>query len=247
MTPLHPPPVPSKPHESGWRDLWASWPRSAQYAAVSMASVFLTLVAVHLRSSWLQRPRPLEIEHGMPVQFRIDLNEADRSTLLQIPGVGDKMAERILAYRDSKGRFNDYKDLLEIQGVGGATLERMRPWVEIRGGTAMTPVVGKKQARPAAGSSQQAAPAPPAKVALLTEPIPINTASLEELQKLPGVGLKKAQQIIAERERAPFRTLEDLRRVPGFGPKTLETLRPWIMLEDKKVTQQDPRNTVHGR
>jgi competence protein ComEA len=238
-----------KSRQAGWRDLWATWSLPAQFASVSLASVFLTLLAVHVRSTWFQHPRPMEIEHAVPIQFRIDLNEADRPTLLQIPGVGDKMAERILAYRDSKGRFNEFKDLLEIQGVGSATLERMRPWVEVRGGKAVTPVSGKKPARPANDTRQpaaKAAAAAPAKVALLNAPIPINSATLEELQKLPGVGLKKAQQIIAERERSPFRTLEDLRRVPGFGPKTLETLRPWIMLEEKKVTQQDSGKARSG-
>jgi DNA uptake protein ComE-like DNA-binding protein len=37
-----------------------------------------------------------------------------------------------------------------------------------------------------------------------------------------------AARIISEREKAPFRSAEELRRVPGIGPKTLEKLRPFV-------------------
>ena len=45
---------------------------------------------------------------------------------------------------------------------------------------------------------------------------------------LPGIGPKMAQRIVDERRKAPFKTVDDLRRVSGIGPKTLERLRPFI-------------------
>lgn len=56
----------------------------------------------------------------------------------------------------------------------------------------------------------------------------VNRATREELMQLPGVGPVLASRIIEERERAPFRRVEDLTRVPGIGAKTLARLRPYV-------------------
>jgi competence protein ComEA len=62
-------------------------------------------------------------------------------------------------------------------------------------------------------------------------PIAVNRASNAELQRLPNVGPVLAQRIILARSERPFRNLEDLRRVPGIGPKTLEKLRPFVTFD----------------
>ena len=57
----------------------------------------------------------------------------------------------------------------------------------------------------------------------------LNEAPWEELALLPGVGETTARNIIRFRTRhGPFMTLDELERVPGIGPKTLERLRPYL-------------------
>jgi len=66
----------------------------------------------------------------------------------------------------------------------------------------------------------------------LTAPVrlDVNTARPYELQLLPGIGEKTARAIVASREQqGPYRRLEELMRVPGIGPRTVERLRPHLM------------------
>ena len=61
--------------------------------------------------------------------------------------------------------------------------------------------------------------------------IDINTASPAELEALPGIGPALAARIAAHRAaRGPFRSVEELREVPGIGEKTLAALRPLVTL-----------------
>jgi competence protein ComEA len=59
--------------------------------------------------------------------------------------------------------------------------------------------------------------------------VDVNRADWPELAQLPGIGKTLAQRIIAVRdERGLFLDHEDLRRVRGIGPKTLEKIRPYL-------------------
>jgi len=62
-------------------------------------------------------------------------------------------------------------------------------------------------------------------------PIDLNTASATELEQLPGVGPSTAAQIIRFREQSgPFRRPEDLLAIPRITRRTLDRLRPYIVV-----------------
>ena len=56
--------------------------------------------------------------------------------------------------------------------------------------------------------------------------VDLNTASVEELQAVKGVGASKAQAIVLHRKQhGPFKRVEELDEVKGFGKKTVERLQ----------------------
>ncbi len=62
--------------------------------------------------------------------------------------------------------------------------------------------------------------------------VPINTAPASELRKLPGIGPKLAEAIIAYRKQSgPFASVEQLLEVKGIGPAKLRRLRPFVELK----------------
>ncbi len=59
--------------------------------------------------------------------------------------------------------------------------------------------------------------------------IDVNSATWVEWGQLEGIGDSLARRIVADREQnGPFRSIDELRRVKGIGPKTLERMRPWL-------------------
>ena len=62
-------------------------------------------------------------------------------------------------------------------------------------------------------------------------PVSLNSATVEQLDSLPGIGPALAQRILSYREtQGPFTSIDQLGDVPGIGPSKLEQLRPLVTL-----------------
>ena len=80
-----------------------------------------------------------------------------------------------------------------------------------------------------ATASSPARPAPPPRRAV-TFPLDINSARIEELMALPGIGETLAQRMVEYRKsHGGFRSVDELRKVRGIGEKRMEQLRPLVM------------------
>jgi competence protein ComEA len=66
----------------------------------------------------------------------------------------------------------------------------------------------------------------------------INTASVAELQLLPGIGAKTADSIVAYRAKRPFKKIDDLVRVKGIGRKTFKKLRPHLTVQGATTAKE---------
>jgi competence protein ComEA len=221
------------------------WPRSAQWATAALLIFALGLLGWNAWNAQSWTTRPTELDRDADAVGRIDLNHADRAQLLQLPGVGDITAAHIEEYRQSHHGFQSVDDLRQIHGIGPALVERLRPLVRVEPSetveddTEATPPVARPKAivRNDPPPKDDKAPArKPAAVVKkgdgLAAPVDVNHATGPELQRLPGIGPAMSSRILQVREQQPFRSVDELRRVPGIGVKTLDHLRPFVTVGD---------------
>lgn len=85
---------------------------------------------------------------------------------------------------------------------------------------------------PTPSATTSPAPVEHARRATPDDPVTINSASLDDLRRLPGIGPKRAQAILDLRAKlGRFHHVEDLMRVKGIGRATLKKLRPLVRLD----------------
>ena len=139
---------------------------------------------------------------------RIDVDRASAQELQRLPGVGPGLARRIVEERNRGGPFGDTAALRRVDGIGPSKLSRMAPNLAFsarpRTPGLMTPVTP-----PLAGAAASAEP-------VTTEVI--NRGSLADLERISGIGRRRAARIVAFRDSAgPLRNAADLARVLGIS------------------------------
>ncbi len=133
--------------------------------------------------------------------IQIDINTADVAMLELLPGIGPRLAEKIVAEREVNGGFVDAVDLRRVSGIGEIKSKRIGELVVFGALGDLSSGVGDDD-----------------KLVGEDIRIDINTADVAMLELLPGVGPRLAEKIIAEREaNGGFVDAVDLRRVSGIG------------------------------
>jgi competence protein ComEA len=76
-------------------------------------------------------PAPVAPAGASPAPEIVNINSSDQATLETIPGIGPVTAMAILEYRASVGSFGSVDELIDVTGIGPATLEAIRPYVSV--------------------------------------------------------------------------------------------------------------------
>lgn len=61
----------------------------------------------------------------------VDLNQATADELEALPGIGAVLAQRVIAFRESAGRFRTVEDLRGVKGIGAKKFDRLKPLVTV--------------------------------------------------------------------------------------------------------------------
>ena len=94
------------------------------------------------------------------------------------------------------------------------------------------PAAGKSDGRSGKSCASVAVQAGAKGSAGVVQPVvAVNSASQDELQCLPGIGPAKAAALMDARSKRPFKRPSDLRRVKGFGAKTIQRLAPLMSFD----------------
>ena len=187
---------------------WLSRPDQAPGDIQLLAALPPRSAAAH-RDSILAQARPLGRDE------RIDADQATAAELARLPRVGLALAKKIVADRESRGPFGGPDELDRVPGVGPGLLATIGPHLAF---SAPLPPADPGPITATQPSAQADGPG--------SEPIDLNLADAALLDRLPGVGPARARAIVAFRQaNGPFRAVQELSRVPGFGPAALARLQ----------------------
>jgi competence protein ComEA len=211
----------------------AAAPAASPAAAPQAAKTVEAGAAKPAKGAKAAKPAP-----GTPV----DLNTADQKTLEALPGVGPTLAKRIMAARPIK----NLDELAKVKGMSKTKVAALKDKVTFGPAAPAAPAAAPAPApaapaakaapaaeKPAAAPEAAAKPQPaaaakgkPEKPKLAPgERININTATLEELDKLPEIGPTKAKAIVAGR---PYKTPEDIMKVKGIKEGIYNKIKDYI-------------------
>lgn len=62
----------------------------------------------------------------------ININTADKKTLMLLPGIGPKTAKKIIVYRKEHGSFSTLSGIMGVKGIGKKKLEKMKPYLRLK-------------------------------------------------------------------------------------------------------------------
>lgn len=176
------------------------------------------------------------------VTFPLELNAAPAAELEQLPHIGAVLAERITAYRDQIGGFSNREQLLEVEGIGEATLYEIYDLLYLENETFPEPEPEPAESPAPAAEPQPAETAPPATeppaaaAPAVTFPLDLNQATAAELEQIPEMQPELAEKIVAFRQQIQaFSSVYELLYVDGMTEAYFVQLRDYVQITEERA------------
>lgn len=176
---------------------------------------------------------PIPHEHGFVLSepeesLQLELNAATAAQLAKIPGVSRPLAEKITEYRREIGGFTSLSQLREVPGMPQALFITLGNYLFL------TPVETSEPSEPVTETAISATELP---TELLLD---LNTATIEELCLLPGIGESMAAKIVEFRRKVgKFVNRRQLLSVNGIGEATLSRISGHLYIENEQPIQEE--------
>lgn len=147
-----------------------------------------------------------------PVNFPLELNICTKEELLELPGIGEVLADRIIEYRNLWNGFRDKEELLDVKGIGTFTYDEIKNLVYVKGEVLY---IYRK--------NDDVTQKPNYK-------ININTATKEELMQLPEITESIANDIVEYRMAINgFTSIEELYYIPSMTQEKIDNIKILII------------------
>jgi len=154
--------------------------------------------------------------------FGFDPNKLDEAGFTQM-GLSSAVIQNIIRYRSKGGRFKEANDFRKISGLQKSDADILVPYINIETTKQQTQVDNTVPI-----NDEYVEDAKP-----VLKKLDINTATVEELKELPGIGDVLSKRIVKFRNAVNgFKSLEDIKKTYGLSDSVYQVILPYLTISD---------------